>query len=62
MDAISAGSAANVLVPETTDVSELFWRHEGDLHNIRQVFLMLWLISSLSDSVIAERNINYEAI
>jgi len=45
MDAISAGSAANVLVPETTDVSELFWQHEGDLHNIRQVFLMLWLIS-----------------
>ncbi len=27
------------------DASELFWEYKGDIHDIRQVVLMLWLIN-----------------
>lgn len=42
-------SAANVPMPETprdpvSKPQQMFWRHEEDLHNIRQA-TMLWLIS-----------------
>ncbi len=33
------------LVKAMSHTSELFWQHEGDLHDIRQVVLVLWLIS-----------------
>lgn len=38
---------SEVLQSPCLDVSELFWQHEWDLHDIRQVVSMLWLISEL---------------
>lgn len=50
------GKAANVLVLDSTalpsevlwisclDMSELFWQQRGNIHNLRQVVIMLWLV------------------
>ncbi|XP_060795918.1 pleckstrin homology domain-containing family S member 1-like isoform X2 [Neoarius graeffei] len=55
------GSVTNVLVPDTTEHlqrscgvnrSELFWQHKGDLHNIKQLVLMLWLIDIYLQTVL----------
>lgn len=31
--------------------SELFWLHKGDLHNITQVVVLLWLISIICNTI-----------
>ena len=43
MEAI--GYHRTLLAESHHNASELFWQHEGDLHDTMQVISMLWLIS-----------------
>lgn len=33
-------------------MSDLFWQHKGNLHNIRQVVVMLWLICVSANCIV----------